>query len=66
MKAWLFGQNGCFGSITIFTFHDSTFECVAHSFDCTVENVGLDEEHARTLESFRSQKRHGKPWLGLS
>lgn len=50
----------------IFTFHDSTFECVAQAYDFTVENVGLDEEYSRTLESFRDQKRQGKPWLGLS
>lgn len=39
----------------IFTFHDSTFECVANSYDFTVENVGLDDEHARTLQLFRSR-----------
>src|SRR5258708_14469275 len=39
----------------IFTFHDSTFECVAESFEATVEQVGLDEEHARTLQFLKSQ-----------
>jgi len=29
----------------IFTFHDSTFECVAASFTFTVEDVGPDEEY---------------------
>ena len=45
------------GALThyIFTFHDSTFECVADSFESTVENVGWDEEHARTLQLFRER-----------
>jgi hypothetical protein len=47
----------------IFTFHDSTFECVAASFDATVEYIGLDEEYARTLQLFRARKAEGKPWL---
>ncbi len=47
----------------IFTFHDSTFECVAASIDATVENVGLDEEYARTLKLFQERKAEGKPWL---
>lgn len=37
----------------IFPLHDSTFECVAESYECRVENVGLGEEHARTLQLFR-------------
>jgi hypothetical protein len=31
----------------VFTFYDSTFECVAASLEATVENSGLDEEHGR-------------------
>jgi hypothetical protein len=34
----------------IFTFCDSTFECVAGSLDATVENCGLNEEHSRMIE----------------
>jgi len=37
----------------IFCFHDSTFECVAGSYNWAVIHVGLDEEHIRTLEFFR-------------
>jgi hypothetical protein len=40
----------------VFTFHDSTFECVADSFESTIQNVGLDEEHVRTLRLFREWK----------
>jgi hypothetical protein len=41
----------------IFTFKDSTFECVASSFDCKIEHVGLDEENFRALQLFRGQIR---------
>ena len=41
----------------IFTFHDSTFECVAQSFESTVEHVGLEEEHARTLQCFKAHEK---------
>ena len=47
----------------IFTFHDSTFECVAESIDFSSENVRLQEEHLRTLQLFRECPRGGKPWL---
>jgi hypothetical protein len=47
----------------IFTFHDSTFECVADSFDCSVEDVGLDEEYGRALQLFRAAKPATKRWL---
>ena len=47
----------------IFTFHDSTFECVAESMDCSIENVGLDEEQLRTLQLFRACPRGKRPWL---
>jgi len=40
----------------IFSFHDSTFECVAESMEAAIEQVGLDEEHLRTLEYFRSAR----------
>jgi hypothetical protein len=33
--------------------HDSTFECVAESVEHAIEQVGLDEEHSRTLEYLR-------------
>ena len=39
----------------IFTFHDSTFECVAASFESTIEQVGLDEEDVRTFQLFKSR-----------
>ena len=39
----------------IFTFHDSTFECIAESFESQVEHVGLDEEHARTLQLLKGR-----------
>jgi len=39
----------------IFTFHDSTFECVAGAMESQVECVGLDEEHARTLQLLKSR-----------
>jgi hypothetical protein len=39
----------------IFTFHDSTFECVAESLESTIEHVGLDEEYSRTLQFLRNK-----------
>jgi hypothetical protein len=47
----------------IFTFHYSTFECVAESFDSRIEHVGLDEEHARTLKLLKGRAAHTRPWL---
>jgi len=41
----------------IFTFHDSTFECVAESFQSTTENVGPNEEYGRALQLFAAEKR---------
>ena len=41
----------------IFTFHDSTFECVAESLEAMIEQVGLNEEYTRTLEYLR--RGHG-------
>lgn len=43
----------------IFPLHDSTFECVAESYECRVENVGLNGEHARTLQLFREWNSPG-------
>jgi len=43
----------------IFTFHDSTFECVAASFTFTVEDVGPGEEYGRTLEVFKAGRPKG-------
>jgi len=37
--------------------------CVAESLDFSVENVGLNEEHLRTLHLFKESPRGGKPWL---
>jgi hypothetical protein len=34
----------------IFTFHDSTFECVARSYEVLIERVAWDERHGKTLE----------------
>jgi len=39
----------------IFTFHNSTFECVAESLEPNVERVGLDEEYSRTLHFLKSE-----------
>ncbi len=39
----------------IFTFHDSTFECVSGSLDANVENCGFDEEHSRMLAHLNSE-----------
>jgi len=49
----------------IFTFHDSTFECVAESFESTVEQVGLHEEDARTLLLFRSPESSETGWRSI-
>jgi hypothetical protein len=37
----------------IFTFHDSTFECVAESLESTVEVVAVNERYDRTLHFLR-------------
>jgi hypothetical protein len=42
----------------VFTFHDSTFECVARSLEAKVEQVGLHEEYDRTYHSFIKEKPH--------
>lgn len=39
----------------IFTFHDSTFECVAEAIGSTIEQVDLDEEYSQTLRVFRNK-----------
>lgn len=39
----------------IFTFHDSTFECVAESFESRIEHVGPDEAYGQTLRALRSK-----------
>jgi hypothetical protein len=39
----------------IFTFLDSTFECVAESFESQVQHVGLDKKHARTHQLLKSR-----------
>jgi hypothetical protein len=46
-----------------FYVHDSTFECVAESFDTTVEQVWLDEEHLRTLQLLNGRIPGRKSWL---
>ena len=39
----------------IFTFHDSTFECVAESLEATVEHVGLQDQYDWTLRFLKIQ-----------
>ncbi len=39
----------------ILTFHDSTFECVAESFESTIEHVGLDQTYDQTVRFLRSK-----------
>jgi hypothetical protein len=39
----------------IFTFHDSTFECVAESFKVTVVQIGQYGEYDAVLQVFREQ-----------
>lgn len=37
----------------IFTFHDSTFECVAESLEASVEQAGMNEEYSLMLKHLR-------------
>jgi hypothetical protein len=46
----------------IFTFHDSTFECVAELGESTIEEVGSNEEYVRTLRLFESGEPTNKLW----
>lgn len=37
----------------IFTFHDSTFECVAEGFKSSIEQAGWNEQHAAMIEALK-------------